>query len=359
METEAKTINYKCPNCAAPLTFSIESQKWVCHFCDSVFERSQIDQIESAEETKTVEEATWEAKVFEEDSIMAYTCPDCGGQVIAPKDTVATFCTYCHHPTVLASKLTGVYKPAKIIPFKVTKQQAMEKLTTILKKKPLLPRHFKKCVDNGEITGLYVPFWLFSGMSDSNLTAHGLRISRWSDSNYIYTKTDTYLVHRSGTIPFDSVPVDASSRLDDKLMDSLEPFNFSQIEDFTMQYLSGYLAENFDVNAADSQKRFFARAQNASRDILRRDVHGYNSVNILSFNANFKNVQNMYVFLPVWTISVKDGGKIYSYSVNGQTGKSVGRLPISYKRLFAYFAGIAGITTLLLYFILPLLERWL
>lgn len=49
-----------------------------------------------------------------------------------------------------------------------------------------------------------------------------------------------------------------------------------------------------------------------------------------------------YALLPVWMLHTKWKGKDYLFSMNGQTGKLTGDLPISWGRFWAYFAGIAG-----------------
>ena len=46
--------------------------------------------------------------------------------------------------------------------------------------------------------------------------------------------------------------------------------------------------------------------------------------------------------LPVWMLHTKWKGKDYLFSMNGQTGKLTGDLPVSWGRFWAYFAGIAG-----------------
>ena len=61
-----------------------------------------------------------------------------------------------------------------------------------------------------------------------------------------------------------------------------------------------------------------------------------------------------YILLPVWMVNVKYKNKDYTFAMNGQTGKLVGNLPVSTKRVVGLFAAIAaslsaiGVTALLL-----------
>lgn len=346
MQQQTQIVNYKCPNCGAPMEFGIASQKWECHFCESSFSLEELPKIEAqegSERPEGPEQATWVPETFQDHETVAYTCPDCGGKVLADRNTASTFCPYCHSPTVIAGRLSGEYRPARVLPFQLGKEQAVESLLKLCKKKPFLPRAFRQYVEKGEITGLYVPYWLFSCTLHSFLQGTGKRVQTWSDSRYRYTKTDVYQVERAANIPFQLLPVDGSSRMDDRLMESIEPFDYSKLQTFNMQYLSGHFAESFDVDSKTSSQRFFQRAQSAAQDILRGSANGYSSLTVNSCTHRQSGLDNIYVMLPVWMISVKFKGKIYTYAMNGQSGKSSGKLPMSMGRFFAWFGGFAAV----------------
>ena len=42
---------------------------------------------------------------------------------------------------------------------------------------------------------------------------------------------------------YEKVPVDGSTKFDDDTMDSIEPFNYNELKQFNMSYLSGFLSE--------------------------------------------------------------------------------------------------------------------
>lgn len=351
MDHNNTVINYKCPNCAAPLKYAIDTQRWDCHFCNSTFGRSQIEQIE-AQEGSAEQQPVWESLPFEEGETVVYTCPSCGGRVLADNNTSATFCPYCHNPTIIAAKLSGEYQPARLIPFKLTKEDAQKALEKLCGKKPLLPKAFRDAANRGEITGLYVPFWLYGAEYDATLNCTGHIITRWSDASYNYVKTDSYRVSRRALLPFDKVPVDGSSRLDDKLMDALEPFHYSQMESFSMQYLSGYLAETYDVDAAKCRVRFEERAKKAVDVSMRGYVSGYHNTIGTNISYTSKKHEVLYVLLPVWMLRMPHGGRTYTFAMNGQTGKIVGKLPVSWQRALAWFAGLTGVMSLVSFLVM-------
>lgn len=54
---------------------------------------------------------------------------------------------------------------------------------------------------------------------------------------------------------FEKVPVDASSKMPDDHMDSIEPYDYKKLKPFSTAYLPGYLADKFDVTVEQSRER--------------------------------------------------------------------------------------------------------
>ena len=59
----------------------------------------------------------------------AYSCPSCGAELICDASTAATFCPYCGNPTVVPGQFSGALKPDYVIPFKLSKEDAVAALT--------------------------------------------------------------------------------------------------------------------------------------------------------------------------------------------------------------------------------------
>ena len=122
------TVQYKCPNCGAELTFDPEHQNFSCEYCDSTYTEAEMQQLYQNMEQQADQQADASAETLEsetddkafENETRLYTCQNCGAQIIAEAETSATFCYYCHTPVVLAGRLTGEYKPAYVLPFAVT-----------------------------------------------------------------------------------------------------------------------------------------------------------------------------------------------------------------------------------------------
>ena len=134
---------------------------------------------------------------------------------------------------------------------------------------------------------------------------------------------------------FERVLVDGSSRFDDDLMDSLEPFNYDGLVEYNHAYLSGFLAEKYDVDEKEAVERANKRAMNTAIDTTKKSVNDINA-RVSKNELNIKKLKNDYILLPVWMVNIKYQDKNYTFAMNGQTGKMVGNIPLSMKKTVIY-----------------------
>ena len=338
-----EVLTYQCPNCSAPLKFSSETQRWDCEFCRSSFALADLQDYEKEAEQSQKEETTQQTEeASAEQHARSYSCPSCGAEMITEEGTAATFCAFCGNPTIFPKELAGDFQPEKIIPFRYTKEEAVAALEALCKKKPLLPKDFSEQQHIESVTGIYVPFWLFDCNMNVQMSASAQRIQIWSDSMYRYTKTDHYRLEREGLLRVEGIPTDGLQRMDDDMMDALEPFDYSTMTDFQFSYLSGYFAERYDVDKEASWPRAESRIEQAARTLTERTMQGYVSRQISNFSTQVQDKETRYAMLPVWLLSTNYKGKTYLLAMNGQTGKMVGNLPLSYNQMAKWFGICAG-----------------
>ena len=122
-----KTVAYQCPCCGAGLGFDPEKQKFACEFCLSEFDETELTDAGAAE---AAEKERADSEAFCE-QMNLFTCPNCGAEVVADDNTAADFCYYCHSPVVHAGRLSGQLQPHKVIPFRITKEEAVEIVTQL------------------------------------------------------------------------------------------------------------------------------------------------------------------------------------------------------------------------------------
>ena len=140
----------------------------------------------------------------------------------------------------------------------------------------------------------------------------------------------------------EKIPVDASSKMPDDYMDSIEPFDYADLKPFSTAYLPGFMADKYDVSVEDSRERADTRCAGSLLSALERTVSGYTTCNETSRDIHLKRGKVHYALLPVWILNTRWEGKDFLFAMNGQTGKLVGNLPVSTKRVIGLFAAIAA-----------------
>lgn len=360
---EIKTVTYQCPNCNAALEYNNALGKFKCLFCDGEFSENDMkrlfpdlgneqlsqDNLE-AERTAAQDEANRQAEEFSGASAL-YTCPNCGAGVICDSLTASTRCHFCHTPVILTGRLSGEFKPDLIIPFSSTREQAEQAFLEYCKGKILLPSGFKKNLSINNITPLYVPYWLKSGSVDGFVEAEGKKVRTWRSGDTRYTNTKIYNVTRRAEMVFVRVPCDGSRRIDDSMMESIEPFNYQGLKPFSMSYLSGCGAEKYDVGSAEAAQRIDQRVSDAAAEVLKADMTGYSSVAEKQRVMSYMSQTTVYALLPVWFLNYTFNGKDYPFVMNGQTGTRFGILPVSKLRKFLLFAAIFAVGAVLSFLI--------
>lgn len=347
------TIDHKCPSCHAPLTFKPKTQNWICEYCDSTF---TLDDLKHNEEKYNNQEV----KIEENSDIGEYDlykCQNCGAQIVTDLNTSATFCVYCKNTAIIKERLTGKFEPKEIIPFNKTIEDAKEAFKKVGRKHPLIPSSFNSPQNISEIRGIYIPFWLFSGTTSGGITAECNKIRTWRSGNYRYTKTDTYHITKEGELTFNKVPNDGAIKFDDAIMNTIEPFDYQKLVPFNPSYLSGFLSEKYDVDSNTAQKDALFRMRNTAINTLSNNIRGYSSVNVISDNIAFPNLNIEYVLLPVYLLNIKYNNKIYTFAMNGESGKLIGNMPVDKKKVLLLFLGVTIITLIISFIIFYLFIR--
>ena len=339
-----QVTNYKCPSCTGPLHFVGDSGKLECEYCGAAYDVKEIEAMYAEQEAAAAQAkpTEWEAEQWGvEEGMKAYGCPSCGAQLICDETTAATSCPYCGNPTVVPGQFGGTLKPDCILPFRLSKQDAKEALKKHYKGKILLPDAFKKENHLEEIKGVYVPFWLFDAEADVSMTFRASNSRTVRQGDYLITDTDHYEIGRAGKIAFERVPVDGSSKMPDDFMDSIEPFDYGELKEFSTAYLPGFLADKYDVDAEAAAPRAEERCKETAAAETRKTVTGYSEVHTDYEQVELRRGGVKYALLPVWVLSTKWKDKNYLFAMNGQTGKMVGDLPADPGKLRLWFWGTA------------------
>jgi len=136
------------------------------------------------------------------------------------------------------------------------------------------------------------------------------------------------------------VPCDASKKMDDNMMDKLEPYNYNNLKDFNMPYLAGFIAEKYDFTDDQLLPRVKERVYSYVDSFLRSTISGYSSVHINRKNINIRKKRADYALMPVWMVCYDYRQAEHIFLMNGQTGKVIGKPPLSKAKIAAWFTGI-------------------
>lgn len=390
-----QVTNYQCPACTGPLHYSAKSGKLECDYCGSSFDVAEIEALYARKEAEAAAakqeaeaaaakqaadakaEAAQAAKAeaaeaaaasggwdtsdlsrdwgAEADGLRVYSCPSCGAELICDQSTAATACPYCGNPAIVPGQFSGALRPDYILPFRLSKDDAVQALRAHYKGKPFLPRSFTSANHIEQIQGVYVPFWLFDGGAEGAASYRASNTNVFETGDYEITETRHYHVVRAGSLAFEKIPVDASSKMPDDHMDSIEPFDYAQLRPFSTAYLPGYLADKYDVTIDDSRDRADTRCRETLAQALRDTVTGYGACVTEREDIALRRGKVHYALLPVWMLSTKWRGQDFLFAMNGQTGKLVGDLPTDRGRFWGMFAAIAAPLTVALTAILQFL----
>lgn len=335
------TLTVKCPNCGGGLKFDPESQKSKCEYCLSEFSNQELSAInekleKAAEATEAVESRPEDLNEPAErpaEKLVGYVCDSCGAEVVTEETTSATFCYYCHNPVLLTSRLSGAFKPDKIIPFQYDKEKAIQTFLKWSKTRKFVPSSFYSSSQLEKITGLYIPYWMADYQADVDYAGKGINRRTWVSGTTEYTETKEYAIERKGAIEVDHLHEIAMKKINKTLIDSITPFDESQAVDFSLNYLSGFFAEKYDIPQAEVKPALDSEARDYVSTLVRDSISGFNQVAEIRNNVNLALKSWQYSLFPAWILTYQYQGKTYVYAVNGQNGKAYGELPVNQKKL--------------------------
>ena len=373
----------KCPNCSGNLKFDPDTQKLGCDFCGASFDPSlfeaKIDELvkdapapaaTEAQPAGPAEQVTTEvsealgpsdevkpgehqANVNEGEQV-EFVCNSCGARVVTDKNTSATFCAFCGSPAMVGQRLTNEFRPQYMIPFKVSRQKAEEAFLKWAGRGKWTPFGFVSKENVKKLTGLYVPFWLF------NIKAHIDVEGTAEDVSYSGDKQITahYEIKRMGDVEWKNIPLDGETRIDDKLMEAIEPFNFANMIPYDYDYIPGFYADRYDQDAQALAKRATDRGIAGMDQVIKKSIgKKYDRHKITKNRSTITSMAANYALLPVWFMSYKYHNQMYYFAMNGQTGEVAGKVPVSTVKKTAFFFIVLAIAAVVARFALGIFMR--
>jgi predicted RNA-binding Zn-ribbon protein involved in translation (DUF1610 family) len=350
---------YPCPQCNAELVYSAAKGRMICTYCGyqapvseagsmtEVHTRTQVDDavVESIQEHDllaglklSVQEEGWGTET------RSFKCSSCGATIAVEPGVTATVCPFCGSHHVLAQEQSSrLIKPESLVPFQIDQRTAIGEFRTWLGKGWFRPNAVKHIAAHAEarVQGVYLPFWTFDAKTFSKW---------WAEAGYHYYVTERYTVNvngrrqtrtrqvqrtrwrpASGTHDdaFDDVLVYATRSVDERILSRIYPFDTKELLPYQPQYLAGWRAEEYQIGLEAGWKMGQDIIDGRLRIACGQEVPGDTHRN-LRVETAFRDLTFKHVLLPLWIASYRYNNKVYSFMVNGQTGKVKGEAPISW-----------------------------
>lgn len=330
-----------CKNCGRPVTFDPYSQKLSCDFCGSKFAPGDLEEYAS----DLLEGA--EPRPVDDPNLMdcyIYSCSACGGEVVVNGTESSTTCIYCGSTSVVFSRISRQRRPECIIPFKITKEEALEEVNKQFKKGAFIPKEIKN-FKSEDVKGIYLPYWVVDAEHYGSV---GILTTTTRDK-----KVETVCYARAGAMKVKSLPVDATGILSPESCSMLEPYNTKAMKPFDENYLLGFYSNIADISFGELEHKVNKRAGEIFNEFAIKDVPPLadRKIEAAEHDTSIDYGKIRYAMFPAWFITYRYNGLYNTILVNGETGKVVCGVPWDKRKVTALFV-ISGIAASVLAFFL-------
>lgn len=345
---ESARVAFPCETCGAPTRWDPDADALACEHCGHV---KPVPRGEGTIVERALDDAGDAARGLGLELRVA-DCRTCGARVSFDDAATATACVYCGSSSVLAQEANrNALRPESLLPLDVGRaavEASFRRWVRGLWFRPSALKHLKRF----DAAGVYVPFWTF----DARVA------SEWSaDAGHYYWDTETYWTTVNGKrqmqtrqvrkvrwVPawgerrdaYDDLLVLASGGQPAELVRKLGDFDMRGLVPYRPEYLAGWRAEEYRVDLAEGWAQGIAAIEAQQRARCAGDVPG-DTYRELRVRNRINDVRWKHVLLPIWCLAYRHGGKTYPVLVHGQTGRVVGRAPLSWAKVLLLVLGVA------------------
>lgn len=302
------------------------------------------------------------------EEVLTFKCSACGAEVVIDTNSsTQARCHWCRNKLSMNQQVPNGAVPDMILPFKLTREDAVERISKFVKKRKFFahPR-FKQEFNPDNIMGVYLPYMVVDINAHATLTGQGEHQTRsytvksGDDDKRVYD-ADVYHVVRDFDIHINDLTVESSSeRLNqntsqntNNIINSIMPFDVVNSVTYDSNYLAGFTSERRDSNVDQLTPIVSAQAQDVARHQANETVKFYDR-GVRWDNEQFDMVGQRWVsaYLPVWLYSYheqKANGKSFLHyvAVNARTGETMGSVPLNQGKLLLVSAAAQVVGTVL------------
>lgn len=332
---------FPCPQCGADVAWSPLAVRLRCAYCGHEQEVATAGPV--VEEQPLAEQLRAPASVGWGMERKRYRCGRCGAIDTLEPGVRATACAFCGTPGVVeAPNDVDVVRPQGVLPFRVSRQEAIGRFRGWLKSLWFRPGNLATRAEVENLVGVYVPFWTFDAATRSRWSAEsGRRRGSGQQARIEWRRVSGTLEHR-----FDDLPLAASRGIEPSLARQLEPFPTAELVPYDPAYLAGFRAEEYGVP--------LDRAWAAARERMKATLHAACRAEVpgelcrnLQVQTEWSELTCKSGLLPIWISAYRYHGRSFHYAVNGVTGRATGTAPWSWVKIGLALLAAAALLALL------------
>lgn len=335
-----EALHLPCPSCGNELQWSASRKRLNCSYCGY---EEEIDNSNDKVVEQSLADAVTQIADFMPEKIgkKVFDCQNCGAKFMVEQEEVKVNCGFCGSTKVNLEAFDHQYiQPIGIIPFYVSRDEAVKLFSKWVKSGWFYPNKLKHLAAIDSLHGLYIPFWTYDAQSEAD----------WSgEAGYYYNETVRVNINgkpqtkqvqkvrwkrRSGHLShfFDDILVVASGGLEQKHVERILPYQLGEVVNFDPRLMIGWEAEVYNLqvdkgyqiaeNIMDSKLRNMCSAQLGGD--TQRNLHVTSSKSGQTFKL---------IILPVWIAAYIYNDEVYRFTINGQTGRVHGKKPLSWVKI--------------------------
>ena len=326
---------YECNSCGGPIQFNPELQNLKCDYCGHT---TDFDPGEVEIKTYSLEDGIEQCDTDWRQETRVVHCDSCGADTVLEGAQKAQLCPFCDSSHVTNISNDPGIKPELVIPFKLNDQEAKGYFQRWIKKKFFAQGNAKKSKRIDNLRGVYVPYWLFD--VDTSTAYRGSRgIKHYHEEETTIQWRDVSGVYDHN---FRDFPICGSTQVENlNLSEDRLIFDYQGLKAYDPGYLAGFVAERYERDFESSWQRAKKKMDSLISMGVRKQIGG-DEQRIYEMNTGYSNPRYKHVLCPIWISVFKYKGKEYPFIVNGQTGETEGKYPLSIPKVAAVIAAGAA-----------------
>ena len=350
---------FPCKQCGGGLTFAPGTDSLKCPYCgtenkvpkspDAIEELDYLTYVHGLPQSDAVHD------------VITVKCTCCAAESTLAENVTASVCPFCGSAIVATGSSKKSIRPAGLLPFRVKQNEAAEQFRQWVGSLWFAPSRLKIDAERAAIKGAYIPAWTYDTDTESDYTGER-GDDYWETETYTETDSNGNAVTRTRQVQrtrwwpasghvsnqFDDVLVMATETLPRKCVDHLEPWDLPALVPYGDAYLSGFVAESYQVGLADG----FECAKGIINPVIRQTVCqdiGGGHQRIATLNVQYDNITFKHLLLPIWISAYQFQNRTFRFLVNARTGAVRGERPYSaWKITLAVLLAVAVIFAIIM-----------